>query len=128
MTLNNESINRLRQIKNQLPNNAPPANKKNIPKANSTHHKLHKIETEEDPSELFHALIDVSPDGEIPPHLINRLKEIESNKLSIKSPSASTHSIDNDQIKKRSSKQKTSDTEEEYLYTYFKSLILEEEV
>jgi hypothetical protein len=36
------------------------------------------VEIEDDPQELFRELMQVSPDGTVPPHLMARLKEAES--------------------------------------------------
>jgi hypothetical protein len=35
------------------------------------------VETEEDPQALFRELMQVSPDGQVPPHWMERLKELE---------------------------------------------------
>jgi len=37
----------------------------------------HRVETEEDPQALFRELMQVSPDGQVPPHWMERLKELE---------------------------------------------------
>ena len=37
----------------------------------------HALEREEDPAKLFRALITASADGSVPPHLLDRLREIE---------------------------------------------------
>ncbi len=47
----------------------------------------HPLEREQDPAELFRALIAASPDGTVPPHLLDRLRELESSP--IPSPPAS---------------------------------------
>jgi hypothetical protein len=36
------------------------------------------VETETDPQALFHALMQVSPDGTVPPHLMDRLRQAEA--------------------------------------------------
>lgn len=38
----------------------------------------HRLERERDPAELFRALITASPDGTVPPHLLDRLRELET--------------------------------------------------
>jgi hypothetical protein len=38
----------------------------------------HRLEREQDPAELFRALITASPDGTVPPHLLDRLRDLES--------------------------------------------------
>ena len=37
----------------------------------------HRLEREADPAELFRALMKASPDGSVPPHLLDRLRELE---------------------------------------------------
>lgn len=37
----------------------------------------HHLEREEDPAALFRALMKASPDGSVPPHLLERLRELE---------------------------------------------------
>jgi hypothetical protein len=38
----------------------------------------HTLEREEDPAELFRVMMQASPDGTVPPHLLERLRELES--------------------------------------------------
>ena len=37
----------------------------------------HPIETSQDPRQLFHELMGASPDGTVPPHLLQRLRDLE---------------------------------------------------
>ena len=37
----------------------------------------HRVESEQDPVALFHALMEASPDGSVPPHLLERLRSLE---------------------------------------------------
>ncbi|WP_369795456.1 hypothetical protein [Synechococcus sp. GFB01] len=37
----------------------------------------HRVETEEDPEQLFRELMQASPDGTVPPHLLDRLRQLE---------------------------------------------------
>ena len=39
--------------------------------------KRHRVEVEENPEALFRELMEVSPDGSVPPHLLDRLKQLE---------------------------------------------------
>ena len=41
----------------------------------------HSLEREEDPAELFRVLMQTSPDGTVPPHLLERLRELETSSL-----------------------------------------------
>ena len=38
----------------------------------------HRVETEENPDDLFRALMEASSDGSVPPHLLDRLRELEA--------------------------------------------------
>jgi hypothetical protein len=40
--------------------------------------KRHRVEVEENPEALFRELMQVSPDGSVPPHLLDRLKQLEA--------------------------------------------------
>jgi len=46
-------------------------------KGGSGEQARHRLEREEDPAELFRALMKASPDGSVPPHLLDRLRELE---------------------------------------------------
>ncbi|WP_320676615.1 hypothetical protein [Prochlorococcus sp. MIT 1300] len=76
MSFDQNSLERLRQLGRQLPQPIkPPISSSQIKPQTSS--KLHAIETEEDPNNLFRELMNASPDGSVPPHLINRLKKTE---------------------------------------------------
>ncbi len=88
----------------------------NLEKRSSS--KLHPVETEKDPQKLFKELVKASPNGEVPSHLIKRLKELEEKQL--------THNgiIDaNDSNAKINNKQSSQSD----LYTSFQMLLLEED-
>ena len=38
------------------------------------------METEEDPEALFRELMKISPDGSVPPHLLERLRDLEQSR------------------------------------------------
>jgi len=40
--------------------------------------RRHPVETEQDPQKLFRGLMDVSADGSVPPHLLERLRQLEA--------------------------------------------------
>ncbi|MFM9073818.1 MAG: hypothetical protein ACKOOC_10560 [Cyanobium sp.] len=50
----------------------------------------HRLEQEQDPAELFRVLMKTSPDGTVPPHLLERLRELEASP-----PSASAQALAN---------------------------------
>ena len=75
MTFDPRSLDRLRSLGRQLPQELP----KPIPSKNKEPNKkdkLHPIETEKNPQALFEELIKASPDGNVPGHLLARLQEI----------------------------------------------------
>jgi len=55
------------------PTPRPPAAAEPLPASRPRH----RLESEEDPEALFHALIEASPDGSVPPHLLERLRSLE---------------------------------------------------
>ena len=76
MSFDPRSMERLRQLGRQLPQ---PLSKResSAEPANKSPRKRHRVETEEDPTALFHELMKVSADGTVPDHLMVRLKQAE---------------------------------------------------
>ena len=75
MSFDPRSLERLRELGRSLPQplpapEAPPAKVKAEP-------KRHKVETEENPEQLFRELMQASPDGSVPEHLLDRLRQLE---------------------------------------------------
>ncbi|MCP9882629.1 hypothetical protein KBY65_09060 [Cyanobium sp. Alchichica 3B3-8F6] len=62
-----------RSLPKPLPTPTPP--QQGTPKATD---KRHRVEVEENPEALFRELMQVSPDGTVPPHLMERLRELEA--------------------------------------------------
>ncbi|MCX5940373.1 MAG: hypothetical protein NTX18_05000 [Cyanobium sp. LacPavin_0818_WC50_MAG_67_9] len=62
-----------RRLPQPLPTPAPPQQAET--KASD---KRHRVEREENPEALFRELMQVSPDGTVPPHLMDRLRELEA--------------------------------------------------
>ncbi len=118
MTLNAHNLKRLKELSLRLPKEM--VQKKEEPQTKSPRHR---IEVETDPSILFHELINASTDGNIPPHLITRLKEAEINNLSSKSPTLNNPKKPGQNNLKRSASPSTEET----LYMAFADLLLEEE-
>lgn len=79
MGLDARSRARLEQLGRQLPQPLPQ------PEAAATSTRpsagrigrSHRLETETDPQALFRELMQASPDGTVPPHLLQRLRELE---------------------------------------------------
>ncbi len=113
MSFNSHNLERLRNIRRQLPQQQLSSN------TSSRSNKeiktpLHPIETEENPEQLFRELINASSDGDIPSHLIDRLKNIESLHLQKKAT-----------LKNNNHSDPTREPND--LYISFQSLLLEEE-
>ena len=74
MTLNSKNLEKLKAYGKKL-SSSTPSQSVSQSKSKRVSNTLHPIETEEDPSKLFKELIKASPNGEVPPHLLKRLKE-----------------------------------------------------
>ncbi|SBO42382.1 hypothetical protein [Cyanobium sp. NIES-981] len=76
MSFDARSLEHLQQLGRTLPKplpkpEAPP------PPARADRPR-HKVETETDPDALFRELMRASPDGSVPPHLLDRLRSLEA--------------------------------------------------
>ena len=114
MTFDSHSLERLKELGRKLP--------KEISKPQSNelkNQKLHPVETETNPEQLFRELMEISPDGNVPPHLLERLKKLESNNVKISSNSDS-------QIKENSKDISAEDALN--LYTQFQQFLLEDDI
>ena len=83
MSFDPRSLDRLRELGRTLPQALPEPKPPVSPKAQQVRHK---VETEDNPEELFRELMKVSEDGTVPEHLMARLKQLEAQR----SPQAST--------------------------------------
>lgn len=79
MTYDSRSRERLEALGRRLPKLLPAPEPAATSSAPSTdpRPRRHRLETENDPQQLFRELISASPDGTVPPHLIERLRELE---------------------------------------------------
>ena len=77
MSFDARSLERLQALGRSLPQTLPMPTRlaKSEPK---TSERRHRVEIEDNPQALFRELMQVSPDGTVPPHLMARLKEAES--------------------------------------------------
>jgi len=120
MSFDSHSLKKLQKIASQLPQplpNNPPSPNSKYPNSSKPRHI---VETEEDPEKLFKELIKVSPDGNVPPHLMARLKEAE---LSLIAKNRQDCSIQG----KQSHSNPHIKNNESTLYVDFKRLLLEED-
>jgi len=74
MAFDPRSRERLEALGRRLPEPLPPPPAAAAPSAGR---RLHAIETEDDPAQLFRELIRASPDGTVPDHLLQRLRDLE---------------------------------------------------
>ena len=115
MTFDSHSLERLKKLGRKLP--------KEISKSQSNELKnkqsLHPVEIETNPEQLFRELMEISPDGNVPPHLLERLKKLESNNVIISSKA------DTD-INENSKYISTEDSLS--LYTQFQQYLLEDDI
>jgi len=77
MSFDPRSLERLKKLGRELPQSLPaPEEKASAPRRASE--RRHKVETEENPQALFHELMNVSDDGRVPEHLMDRLRQAEA--------------------------------------------------
>ena len=120
MTFDSHSIERLKELGRKLPKEIaiPHTNEiKNQKESKKTN--LHPVEIETNPEQLFRELMEISPDGNVPPHLLERLKKIESNNVR-NAPEPDQYSNEN-----------TNDISTEdsiNLYTQFQQFLLEDDI
>ncbi|MFL0732597.1 MAG: hypothetical protein AB8A35_04665 [Prochlorococcus sp.] len=140
MSFDSHSLERLRELGRQLPKPLPSPDVQ-ISENSPANKRRHRIETEEDPQALFKELMQVSPDGNIPTHLMARLREIETkqeNKEQRERSSQQTTEIaqgintpTNNAGKGKTTlpqrPRSTPGSEEESLYVAFGQLLLEDE-
>tara|TARA_B100000965_G_scaffold11687_1_gene8941 strand:+ start:2338 stop:2703 length:366 start_codon:yes stop_codon:yes gene_type:complete len=119
MTFDSHSLERLKELGRKLPKEISKAetNEEKSPKLTKKP-KLHPVETETNPEQLFRELIKISPDGNVPPHLLERLKKIESEIVKI--PSETDPLIDENS-------REFPIKESENLYIQFKQFLLEDD-
>jgi type IV secretory pathway VirB10-like protein len=140
MSFDARSLERLQQLGRSLPKPLP---KPQAPSPADTpaSQKRHRVETETDPEALFRELMLVSPDGTVPPHLLDRLKQAERDKVHSQQEAqrraqqqAQRQGSANGGLKPRGAanelrpnqqRRKPASSEELELYTAFQHLLLE---
>ena len=120
MTFDSHSLERLKELGRKLPKeiSKPQSNELKNQKETKTQ-KLHPVEIETNPEQLFRELMEISPDGNVPPHLLERLKKLETNNVKISSK------VDPN-IDENSKDPSIEDTLN--LYTQFQQYLLEDEI
>ncbi len=118
MSFDSHSLQRLKELGRKLPKEILKSQPIEFQNSKTTKKQnLHPVEIEENPEKLFRELMEISPDGNVPPHLLDRLKQLESNSLE-------TPSNTNPDMNKNSDK--IDINESINLYTQFKQLLLED--
>jgi hypothetical protein len=80
MAFDPRSLERLKELGRTLPVPLPSAAPAS-PEPKRASEQRHRVETETDPDALFRELMTVSADGTVPPHLLERLRQSELQKL-----------------------------------------------
>ncbi|MEB3326859.1 MAG: hypothetical protein VKI39_04030 [Synechococcus sp.] len=123
MSFDAHSRERLEALGRTLPQALPQPAGGSSPKAGE---KRHRVEVEENPETLFRELMQVSPDGSVPPHLIDRLKQLELRRQEGGIPSSPPRSP-SPASPGRSGGRKPPGPDQSDLYTAFQQLLLEDE-
>ena len=129
MSFDARSRERLQALGRSLPQPLP---KPEQPQQSQTKasDRRHKVELEQNPEALFRELMQVSPDGTVPPHLMERLRELESRRQSVTPAPAPSIAASPTKLRGRNTPGRADRrTAAEYgdLYTAFQQLLLEDE-
>ena len=126
MALSEESRRRLEELGRRLPQPLP----RPEPEAAKPAPKRHRIETETDPVALFQELMQASPDGNVPPHLLDRLRELEQQQRAVAPPPLSAKRRQGQPRppgKQAVGSSSRSSDEPDPLYVSFEQMLLEQE-
>lgn len=88
MAFDPRSLERLKELGRRLPEPLPLPEPPPAASAVPATERRHRVETETDPEALFHELMQVSPDGTVPPHLLERLRQAEEQRRQSQGPAA----------------------------------------
>ncbi len=120
MTFDSHSIERLKELGRKLPTEISKSQQKKQRKSEEINYpNLHPVEIETNPEQLFRELMEISPDGNVPPHLLERLKKLESN---TNQDLSYTEAVINEDS------QDSNINESLNLYTQFKQYLLEDDI
>lgn len=137
MAFDPRSLERLRELGRSLPQPLPKPEPKAQPSARArAAEPRHKVETETDPEQLFRELMQASADGTVPPHLLERLRQVEGQRR--QRPAAASSSGSPADPQPETPKTRRRDTaigrpnpkvaaDHGDLYTAFQQLLLEDE-
>ena len=120
MTFDSHSLERLKELGRKLPKEISKSqSNESKNQKETTKSKLHPVEIENNPEQLFRELMEISSDGNVPPHLLERLKTLESNNVKI---SSNSDPQTNDNFKDLSAEDTLN------LYTQFQQYLLEDDI
>ena len=122
MSFDPRSLERLKQLGRELTQPLQEPQTKPEPKPE----RRHRVETEDDPQELFRQLMQVSADGTVPEHLMARLRQLERDQPKPVIPAA-TPSTGGQKKAGKQQRNAPSSAGDEELYTAFQQLLLEED-
>jgi len=127
MSFDAHSLERLRQLGRSLPQPLPQPQAPGQPNSADppARTRRHRVETETNPEALFRELMQVSPDGSVPPHLMDRLRQAEAaqqQQQQQRRPAPTTTAG----RRQRGERQAPQDDNQD-LYTAFQQLLLEDE-
>ncbi len=140
MSFDSRSLERLQQLGRSLPKPLPKP--ETAAAAAPASQKRHRVETETDPQALFRELMQVSPDGSVPPHLLDRLRQAETDqqrarqaeqRQAIQRQASQAQSATaglqprgaSDELRPNRQRRAPANAEELELYTAFQQLLLE---
>lgn len=140
MSFDARSLERLQQLGRSLPKPLPKPESADA--AAPTSQKRHRVETETDPQALFRELMQVSPDGSVPPHLLDRLRQAETDQQRARqaeqrqaiqrqanqaqsAPAGLQPRGTSDELRPNRQRRAPANAEELELYTAFQQLLLE---
>ena len=131
MSFDARSLERLQQLGRSLPKPLPkPETETASPPASQ---KRHRVETETDPQALFRELMQVSPDGSVPPHLMDRLRQAEADQQRARQleqrQATQRQGLQprgaSNELRPNRQRRPAANSEELELYTAFQQLLLE---
>ena len=140
MSFDARSLERLKQLGRSLPQPLPKPEAPFAPAPERAAERRHRVETETNPEALFRELMQVSPDGSVPPHLMERLRQAEASDRELRRRQAlqaappttpgggrSGQGRGTRQLQRRGELQRPLDNETQELYTVFQHLLLEDD-
>lgn len=86
MSFDAHSLERLKALGRSLPRPLPAPE----PVASKPKPRQHRLETEQNPEQLFRELMSASSDGTVPPHLLERLRSLEATAPAAARPAETT--------------------------------------